>query len=274
MTTLHNQTAKQHYTQVFGGNAAENYERFFVPAIGKPLALDLISRASLQPGERVLDVGCGTGIVARYASERVGNTVAGLDINPGMLGVARQTASDNNKFEWYEASAEEIPLPDKSFDVVLCQLSLQFVPDKLRALHEMYRVMVPGGRLYLNVPGQIAPVFTILADAMERHIGTEAAGFVKHVFSLNETGVLERLMVDAGFRDVEVVVHDKDLKLPAPGEFLWQYIYSTPLAEVVEQVDEEALTKLEDEVVTKWYDYTVNGTLIYRQPIVISNARK
>ena len=243
-----NQT-QQHYSTSYGGNLAENYERFFVSAIGEPLARDIIDLAGLKPGERVLDVACGTGIIARLAAEQVGGTVTGLDINPGMLAVARKTVSPNNSFEWYEASAEEMPLADESFDVVLSQAGLQFVPDKLRALNEMYRVLVPGGRLYLNVPGRIAPVFSIFADAIERHAGAEAAGFARHVFSLHETDVLERLIVDAGFKDVEVRVYDKEFKLPAPKEFLWQYVYSTPLADVIEQIDEERRNALEEEVV-------------------------
>jgi predicted RNA methylase len=85
--------SQQHFVQSYGGSAPENYERYFVPAIGAPLANDLIGIAALRPGERVLDVACGTGVVARLASQAVGSagTVAGLDINPGMLAVARST---------------------------------------------------------------------------------------------------------------------------------------------------------------------------------------
>jgi len=274
MAQIESNQTQQHYSNSYGGNLAENYERFFVSAIGEPLARDLIGLAGLKPGERVLDVACGTGIIARLAAEQVGGTVTGLDINPGMLAVARKTVSPNNSFEWYESSAEEMPLADESFDVVLSQVGLQFVPDKLRALNEMYRVLVPGGRLYLNVPGRIAPLFNIFADAIEHNVGPEAAGFAKHVFSLHETDVLERLIVDAGFKDVEVRVYDKEFKLPAPKEFLWQYVYSTPLADVMEQVDEERKNALEEEVVAKWNDYSDNGTMYYRQPVVVSSARK
>jgi len=127
-----------------GANPAENYQRFFVPQIGAPVAADLLAAARLLPGERVLDVACGTGVVARLAAERVGpsGTVAGLDIHPAMLAVARSESTSGAR--WYEASAESMPLADATFDVVLCQMGLQFVTDKRAALREMHRVLVPG----------------------------------------------------------------------------------------------------------------------------------
>lgn len=266
----------QQYAEAYGGSAPENYERFFVPAIGAPLASDLIGLATLRPGERVLDVACGTGVVARLASQQVGpnGTVAGLDINPGMLSVARSTTLPEGSIEWYEASAESMPLPDEAFDVVLCQLSLQFMPDKLTALQEMRRVLVHDGRMLLNVPGSAGLIFAILADAMERRISTEAAGFVRQVFSLNDTSELEQLTREAGFRNVTVHDDSKIFRLPPPKAFLWQYVYSTPLAGIVAQADEGARAALEREVVAEWQAFEKDDTMTYRQPIVVVTARK
>ena len=110
--------AEQHFGTAYGGNLPANYERFFVPAIGAPLATDLIRLAALRPGERVLDVACGTGVVARLASQQVGDTgtVTGLDVNPGMLAVARSATPPDMPIDWHEASAEAMSLPDASFD--------------------------------------------------------------------------------------------------------------------------------------------------------------
>lgn len=268
--------SKQYFDEAYGLKPPENYERFFVPAIGEPLANDLIRLAALRPGERILDVACGTGIVARLASQQVGSngTVAGLDVNPGMLEVARSTTPADMSIEWYESSAEDMLLPDEAFNVVLCQLSLQFMTDKLAALQEMRRVLVPGGRLILNVPGPTAKIFAVLAEAMERHISSQAAGFVNHVFSLHDRTEIQQLMSQAGFRDIAVQANNKMLNLPPPKEFLWQYVHSTPLAGVVAKVDEEDLTALEREVVEKWQDFEEDGTLMYQQRIVVASARK
>ncbi|HEX7026647.1 MAG TPA: methyltransferase domain-containing protein [Gammaproteobacteria bacterium] len=268
--------SKQHFGEAYGANPAENYERFFVPAIGAPLAKNLIRLAAIQPGERVLDVACGTGVVARLAAEQVGveGTVAAVDVNPGMLAVARSTIRPDISIEWHEANAEAMPLPDEAFDVVLCQMGLQFVPDKPAALREMRRVAVTNGRIFLNMPGPAGAIFAILSNALERHIGSEAAGFVQHVFSLHETGEIQQLMSAGGFRDVHVEANTGTLKLPTPKEFLWQYVSSTPLAGVVGKANESACAALEQEVLSEWREYEENGALMSPQRIVVVSARK
>jgi ubiquinone/menaquinone biosynthesis C-methylase UbiE len=268
--------SKQYFNETYGLKPPENYERFFVPAIGEPLANELIRLAALRPGERVLDVACGTGIVARLASQQVGSNgaVAGLDINPGMLEVARSSTPADMSIEWYESNAEDMSLPDEAFDVALCQHSLQFMTDKRAALQEMRRVLAPGGRLILNLPGPTAKPFAVLAEAMERHISAEAAGFVNHIFSLHDATEIQQLLTKAAFHSIAVQAHNKLLTLPPPKEFLWQYVYSTPLAGVVANVDEDVLTALEREVVEKWQDFQEDGSLMYQQRMVVASARK
>lgn len=256
-----------------GGTPPENYQRFFVPAIGEPVGIQLIRMTELCRGERVLDVGCGTGIVTRLAAEAVGEgtRVAGLDVNPGMLAVAR-SAGAYPGIEWYEADAAAMPLEDGAFDVVLCQMSLQFVPEPGAALREMRRVLARNGRLVLNVPGPAAPVFEILADALGRHIGPEAAGFLQTVFVLNDESELEDLVTDAGFRDVSASAHVQELSLPPPRDFLWQYIGSTPLMGAVSGAGDDACTHLEDELARRWQDFAHGGGMKCRQRIVTVSA--
>jgi ubiquinone/menaquinone biosynthesis C-methylase UbiE len=268
--------AEQPFGKAYGGNPPANYERFFVPAIGAPLAADLIRLASLRPGERVLDVACGTGVVARLASQQVGDTgtVTGLDINPGMLAVARSVTPPGMLIDWREASAEAMPLPDVSFDVGLCQMGLQFMPDKHAALREMQRVLVRGGRLILNVPGPTPRPFAIMGEALARHIGAEAAGFVNHVFSLHDAAEIQNLISGAGFHDVSVQSDTKLLRLPAPEEFLWQYVHSTPLAGAVAQVDDERRGSLERDVVAKWQEFVEDRAVVLDVRVVVATARK
>ena len=267
--------SQQHFDKSFAATAPENYERYFVPTISRPLAKDLIDVASLRAGESVLDVGCGTGVVTRLAAERVGpdGAVTGLDVNPGMLAVARSVTPPDLEIEWHEASAESMPLPDGAFDVVLCQLSLQFVPDRPQALREMHRVLKPGGRLVITLPGPAAPMFEILADAMGRHIAPQAAGFVRVVFSLDEEAEIKNLLNGAGFRDVSAEAEIRDLALPAPKDFLWQYVSGTPLAAAVANAGDDARMALEREVVAGWEGFRSGDGMDYQQRVVTATAR-
>lgn len=149
-----------------GHTIAESYERYFVPVIAEPLARDLLGQVRPRAGERALDVACGTGIVARLAAGMVGaaGSVTGIDINPGMLDVAKGVSSDlSPTIEWMESDAEELPFPAESFDLVTCQLSLQFIGNKPVAIKEMHRVLKKSGRVGIALPGRAGEVFGIFS---------------------------------------------------------------------------------------------------------------
>jgi ubiquinone/menaquinone biosynthesis C-methylase UbiE len=269
-------TTNSVYGQAYGGTAPENYERYFVPVIGGPFAADLIEEAALRPGERVLDVACGTGVVARLAAERVGlsGTVAALDLNPAMLSVARSIASSGAAIQWYETSAESVPLPNDAFDAVFCQLGLQFVADKSAALREMRRVLAPAGRVLVSTPPANA-FFDVLEVAIARHVGREPAGFVRMVFSLGEPGTIERLFRDAGFEEVTVRTYTKPLRLPPAREFLWQYVHCTPLTGMIANLDAARIAALESDVVREWRPWSEDGGGIsYEQGMNVAKACK
>jgi ubiquinone/menaquinone biosynthesis C-methylase UbiE len=119
----------------------EIYERWLVGPLFKPWAEMTFDRLALSPGDRVLDIACGTGIVARVARERLGDAgyVLGVDVNPDMLAVARSAAPS---IDWREGNASALPLRDgEQFDVVVCQQGLQFFPDKAAAAGEMRRAL-------------------------------------------------------------------------------------------------------------------------------------
>jgi ubiquinone/menaquinone biosynthesis C-methylase UbiE len=257
-----------------GERPAANYERYFVPAIGAPLARELIELAQLRPSERVLDVACGTGVVARLAAEHVnGSGVVGVDVNPGMLEIARE-AGGPTQIEWHEASAEALPFDDATFDVVFCQMGLQFFADKRGALREMRRVLRPGGRVFLNVPGPTPPAFAVLEWALDRHVGWEGARFVTSVFSLYEVSEIRGLLEDAGLKDVHAHSDHRVLRAPAPASFLWQYLHSTPLGSAVVALGERARAELERDVVAAWEQFVEAGRLVLDVDVTSATGRK
>lgn len=252
------------YSERYGGDAAENYQKYFVPAIGRPSAAGLIAAAELVPGEAVLDVACGTGVVARLAREAVGaeGRVTGLDVNAGMLAAARAATPDDMDIDWVRAPAEDMPLPDASFDVVLCGMGLQFFEDREAGLREMRRVLTADGRAVLNLPGPIPPAFQVFERGLERHLGPEAAAFAAAVFSLHDADELRDLAGRAGFGDVRVDSMVGALPVGPPEEFLWQYVHSTPLAGALAVAGEDHRDALEREVVDGWGEFVDDGSLI------------
>jgi ubiquinone/menaquinone biosynthesis C-methylase UbiE len=225
------------------GSAAENYERYLVPSIFSPWAADLIDVVALKQDERILDVACGTGILARLVAERIGTSgrIIGLDVNPGMLSVARMV-SQTAPIEWQEASAVALPFENGSFDVVVCQQGLQFVPDRPAAVREMHRVLIPDGRVGMATWRGIehAPGFAALAAAVAHQVGVEAAAPLRGPFGLAEEADLRALLADAGFQDIRVRVAVRTLEFPSVEDFARRYMSASPLAGVVGELNEGA----------------------------------
>lgn len=258
----------------YAASSAENYERHFVPAIGAPVARRLVDAAGPAPGDRVLDVACGTGIASRLAVEAVGpeGIVAGLDPNPGMLEVARTVTPDG--VDWYEGPAEELPLTDASFDLVLCSMGLQFFSDRQQALEEMHRVLVPGGRAVWCTPGPTPPLFQAIDQALINHVGPGASMFVHAVFSLHDATEARTLMENAGFDPVDVETTTLAFRVDPPADFFWQYVQSTPLAAAAAELNESERAALESEVVERCEPFVENGRPILEPGLLIATGRR
>lgn len=263
--------------RTFSGTAAENYQRHFVPAIATPVAAGLLAAADLQAGERVLDVACGTGVIARLAAERVGTTgsVSAVDVAADMIDLAEATpAPEAPAIEWHVADAASLPFDDASFDVVTCQMGLMFMEDRTAAVAEMCRVLVPGGRAVINTPGTIQAPFALMEQAIVDYISAELGGFVRAVFSMHDPAAVADLLRTAGLHDVDAHEEHATLQLPGPAEFLWQYINLTPMGAFVAPAPEAAKAAMERQVVEAWRPYVVDGTTPVRQPMVIATGRR
>jgi ubiquinone/menaquinone biosynthesis C-methylase UbiE len=244
---------KQEQWQV-AGNASEVYERELVPAIFGPWAPILVELTHPRQGDHVLDVACGTGIVARNAAARVGTSgaVAGVDLNPGMLRAAQTSWSKSPHshvpIQWHEASAEKLPFPDASFDVVCCQLGLQFFTDRPAALREMHRVLDAEGRLALMVWRGIdeSPGFAALAESLDRHIGHAAAAVMRAPFGLSDADELSALVKGAGFHDVAVQKRVGTVRFASIDKLVLSYVAGSPLASQVSQAGEACALLISD----------------------------
>lgn len=259
---------------------AANYERYLVPRMFGPSAERFLEAVSPKRGDSVLDVACGTGIVARTATAHVGpdGRVVGLDMLPDMLEQAQSTPPTERVVEWQQASADNMPFEDGEFDVVLCQHGLQFFPDKPASLAEMRRVMSPGGRLGIMVLDDIGrtPAVRALADALSRHIGPAPAGFVQMVGALGNQSELHGLIEGAGFSDVSVEPVSYEFRFPSAQEFLRHYIQSTPLAAnpAVAQADEDTRAAVEREFTAALEPYADADGLRFPVENLLATATK
>jgi SAM-dependent methyltransferase len=203
----------------------------------------LLDVANLRPGDRVLDIATGTGVVARLAARQVtpGGTVTGLDLNDAMLNVARELPLPPGvTIEWRNGSALALPFHEGSFDVVLCQQGFQFFPDRMRALDQMRRVLRPSGRVALSVFTGPSPYFMALRDAVARCISAESATVFAAAFSLGAADELRDSLTGACFHDVLVHHYRLTLRLPALDKFVLRHLSALPMAESVAHIGQEA----------------------------------
>jgi SAM-dependent methyltransferase len=249
---------------------AQTYHEYLVPAIFARWAPAMLEYARPQPGGRVLDIACGTGIIARTVAPAVGKdgAVLALDVNAEMLEVARnQPAAEGAAIEWLERSAQS--LPDGDFDLIVCQQGLQFFPDPEGAVGEMRRVMRDGGRAVVSVWQDIdvQPVFGALMKAEARYLGVPLAD-VGVPFMFERRHALQPLFQAAGFREVTVHREVREAVLPEPDRFLQLALMAgaavIPELAAMDDAQRAALVAgVRDEVAPVLERHTRDGKLVF-----------
>jgi SAM-dependent methyltransferase len=221
---------------------AESYEARFVPALFAEWAPLLVDAAGLRAGQSVLDVACGTGIVARAAAARLGKRgrIVGLDRAPAMLEVAQRLLP---AAEFHHGSAERLPFYDGSFDVVLCQAALMFFTDSRAALAEMARVAGPDGTVGLQVWGRLesSPGFLSFVETAARHAGNEAIDLLTTYFVHGDLDRLTDLLATAGLQVTSTTTRLGAMRYGTIDEFVTVEVESTPLANHIDAATYERI---------------------------------
>ena len=216
--------------------AAEVYEASFVPALFAEWAAQLVEAAGIAPGQAVLDVACGTGIVARTAADRMGGRgrVVGLDINEGMLKVAGRLRPD---IGWRQGDAGDLPFEAGSFDAVLCQSGLMFFPDRAGALREMARVATPGGTVAVQVWDRLEAQagYGAMYEAFAEHLGPDAMQLESSYWALGDLDLMGSLLEAAGLRLTATRTHVSTVHYSSAEEAVTTEIEATPLAQRIDQ---------------------------------------
>ena len=259
-------------------SAPEAYERYLVPPIFAPWAEGLLDAAEVREGDRVLDVACGTGIVARRATSRVGDEgdVTGIDINDGMLAVAERADEAQPQIEWRQGDATDLPFADERFTVVCCQQALQFFDDPRGALVEMRRVLETDGRAALSVwrPLEYQPGSVVLAEALGRYVGEEAVAMMRSPFPDWDGDDLRRLARDVGFAELSVAVEVGSVRYPSVEEFVRREAASSPLAEAIAAVGRGVRADLVREVDDGLEGYTDDDGVVFPMESYVLAARR
>lgn len=230
------------------GNFPAVYEELMVPAFFRAFAEDLVARAAPAPGDRLLDVATGTGIVIRVAHEHEPAlaTAVGLDATPGMLDTARAVTA-GMAAEWLQGDALELPFGPDSFDVVTCQQGLQFFPDRTAALAEMLRVLAPGGRVAIACwAGMAEQEAQRLFDAEVTALEPDIAAVGHAPFTLGDPGELAGLLTSAGFEDVAVARVELPARFGSADAFFRSFAEGSPLAFALAELPEARVAALRD----------------------------
>jgi SAM-dependent methyltransferase len=211
-------------------DAAEVYETKFVPALFGEWAPRLVEAAGIAPGQSILDVACGTGIVARIAADRIAGQgrIVGVDINEGMLAVARRLRPD---IDWQYGDAADLPFPDATFGVVLCQAALMFFPDRARALREMARVTTAGGTVAVQVWASLQSQsgYRAFIDVAARHAGPEAIDLLSAYWVLGDLDLVSTLFEAAGLEVIATRTVTGTARFDSTDDLVKTEVESTPL---------------------------------------------
>lgn len=250
-----------------GIEAAWAYERLHVNALFRQWAEPVLDAAAVTTGNSVLDVACGTGIVARSARSRVGpdGAVTGLDIDPGMLAVADTIEPG---VRWIEGDAVQLPFPSDSFDSVVSQFGLMFFPEPVQAIREMLRCVKPGGRVVVAVWDALdrSQAYPASVDLLNRRAGAAAAAALRAPFVMGDVGKLRELFEQAGAATISIRTQHRIATFPSVRSMVeadlrgWLPLMGVFLEDtLIESVLSEAETALSEYV-------ALDGTMVFDAP--------
>lgn len=242
--------------------AAERYQRE-TAVFMRPLVTGLLDAAELQPGQRVLDLACGTGIATIEAAARVGpsGSVVGADLNPGMIEVARQAPPAAAPVEWHVANAMELPFDDEAFDAVVVQQGVPFFPDLAAALDEMRRVTRPGGVVAATswTPMETNPYFHAQYAGLGEALGEAEVASLADAFALTGDR-LEEAWGAAGLTALTRTVHAPSVTLPPLDGYVGRQLDATPWGTLFRSLDESGQRRVVERVCDLLSPHTVGGT--------------
>jgi len=255
--------------------AGRGYESLFVPALFEAWTKHLVNGAGVREGSHVLDVACGTGVLARNALARAGANcrVVGADPAPGMLAAAKEIEPD---IEWVLCSAEALGVDDGTFDCVVSQFGMMFFQDRQKSTDEMFRVMKPGGSLAIAVWRSVEhnPAYADIISVLQEQVGTAAADALRLPYSLGDADKVTSVLERSGFTDIKTEAITQTAKFPSSRQMVeaelrgWLPLFEIFLSE--DKIDEVLIES--DKTLGKYAD--PSGEAVFPTSAHVFTARK
>lgn len=223
---------------IFTGSIPQLYERYLVPLIFEPYATDLCRRVVQRRPANVLEIAAGTGVVTRHLATQLPHDVAivASDLNQPMLDHA-ESLGTSRPVQWRQADAMQLPFPDSSFDVVVCQFGVMFFPDKAKAFAEAKRVLRPGGTFLFNVWDRIEEnemIFTV-TQALDQLFPQDPPRFMhRGPHGYSDKGLVAQDLARGGFNHTEIVTVRERSRATSPRDPAIGYCQGSPLRAEIE----------------------------------------
>jgi ubiquinone/menaquinone biosynthesis C-methylase UbiE len=236
----------------FAGSIPANYDRYLGPVLFQDYAEDIAARLKLDPHASVLELACGTGILTRILRDRLptGTRLVATDLNEPMIQTAAQKFGKDEAVEWRQADASSLPFEDRSFDAVVCQFGIMFVPDKALAAREAHRVLKPGGVFLFNVWGAIEhnDLCRIAHETIASFFEKDPPTFYQIPFGYHNHAEIKRVLEEAGFRDVRLEVVPKKGGASRPEDVAKGLVHGNPVAVAISERNPSLLPVITDAV--------------------------
>jgi SAM-dependent methyltransferase len=258
------------------GNAAAVYEDQKVPAIFGPLAEATLNAVSLDQSDVILDVACGTGIVARTVRRRLGliPRIVGVDLNEEMIATARNLGDEaSQSCEWHIADVTNMPFDSETFSIAFCQQGIQFFPDEIAALREMKRVLRSKGGIVLSVWSGPSELFKALATALSRHVDEEIGQRALAPFTYGRAAELGDKMSDLGFINVSAQIIVVDRTLADPETSIPKEIMGSPIGPSVAEKGDATMREIVADTIAALSAYRQGSGFIIPQRTHLIEAK-
>jgi len=255
--------------------AALLYEEQKVPAIFGPLARATLAMHEVSPQDNVLDVACGTGIVARAVRELFGDepVVTGIDVNEAMITTGRDICErESVDVDFRSGDAANTPFRDGEFTFIICQQGRQYFPDENAALIELRRIAAHRCRFVLTVWSRPSPLFLALADSLRTHVGAKVAKQSLAPFSWAGADTIVDRMTETGYSRIDVRELEVERVLNEPEDSITKEIMSNPVGPAVAALGETVIDAVVADTLAATTRFQHNNKLVIPQHTYLISA--